>query len=442
MSESDNQHSFIREHITGKNGRRRWLRRLLKLVGSAAVFGLVAVCVAVAARPAAERWFGTTEEPTTQAPVTLGRDEIPETTPAPTTPAPTTKAPTTEAPTEAVTTEAVEEIVQSVMEDYKYSIDDLNTLWANVSALCEDVDDSVVTVKAVTSGTDWFDNSLASEGTYSGIVIAENSVDVMILTMYDAVREADELIVEWVNSIEQPASVRATDELTGLAVISCSKRDMTDAVKHLYTPLEMGNSYTLRRGDMMIAVGSPRKVAHSTAYMWNSYISRSAETVDNSVRILFSNVGCDAEKGSWILNTKGQLVGWATDRYRTDAVDAATVVACTSDYKALIEKMINRQPRAYIGLTAVTVTNELQNEGMPAGIYITAVSTDGPAYEAGIQPGDILTGIGEHEIASIADYKKLMEDLKPGEEQEMTIYREGREEYKEIRYTLTIGERN
>ena len=78
---------------------------------------------------------------------------------------------------------------------------------------------------------------------------------------------------------------------------------------------------------------------------------------------------------------------------------------------------------------------------MPDGAYILEVETDGPAYEAGVQPGDILTRIGENEIKGVRGYESALDKLNGDEQVVLTISRSGRDEYKEIEYPITVMNR-
>ena len=87
------------------------------------------------------------------------------------------------------------------------------------------------------------------------------------------------------------------------------------------------------------------------------------------------------------------------------------------------------------------VTVAMTENGLPLGVYVTDSMANGPAYNAGIQNGDIITMIGDQEITNMKDYQSVVESLKEGEIVNIIIQRNGIEEYKELEYQVTVGAR-
>ena len=83
----------------------------------------------------------------------------------------------------------------------------------------------------------------------------------------------------------------------------------------------------------------------------------------------------------------------------------------------------------------------MQENGIPAGIYVTESIPDGPAYIAGIQNGDILTKLGTADIKTFREFQSHLETLKAGDQITVTVQRKGIDEFKEIEYNVNIGAR-
>ena len=58
----------------------------------------------------------------------------------------------------------------------------------------------------------------------------------------------------------------------------------------------------------------------------------------------------------------------------------------------------------------------MEENGMPAGVYVADCIQNGPAYNAGIQNGDVIVKIGEKNILSMKDYENQLEALHQGGE--------------------------
>ena len=77
---------------------------------------------------------------------------------------------------------------------------------------------------------------------------------------------------------------------------------------------------------------------------------------------------------------------------------------------------------------------------MPAGVYITEVEPDSPALAAGIMPGDVLTKIGDLEIADMRTVSGCVLEAGPNQDLEFTVLRRGAEKDVEFSFTVTVGE--
>ena len=67
--------------------------------------------------------------------------------------------------------------------------------------------------------------------------------------------------------------------------------------------------------------------------------------------------------------------------------------------------------------------------------------TDKPAYNAGIQNGDILTEIDGNPVTSMKEYQAAVEKMTCGQVVHMTVERNGRDTYTQLAFDVTIGSR-
>ena len=136
-------------------------------------------------------------------------------------------------------------------------------------------------------------------------------------------------------------------------------------------------------------------------------------------------------------------MGWATSIYQagdnTQAEDR-TMAMPISEYKGVLQKLTNGQSAPYFGIRGQDVTSVMMESGIPSGVYITDSIADGPAYNVGIQNGDILTKIRDTEIQTIRDLQNRLEET-TGDSVKVTVKRKSIDEYKEIEYQVTIGAR-
>ena len=137
----------------------------------------------------------------------------------------------------------------------------------------------------------------------------------------------------------------------------------------------------------------------------------------------------------------GRIVGWTTNDYQPEGDSRVTAVRAISDYKPILEKLSNGIQAPYFGIMGQEVTEQQIEQGLPAGIYVTRSIDDSPAYQAGIQAGDIITELGGNPVSSMAEWNEQLDALEVGQTINVRVERYGREEYTELEYPVIIGAR-
>lgn len=427
--ERGEKRKFINEKVVKRPLTKRELaRRGVLLTLAALLFGTVAGVGFSIAKPLTERYLlGEKEEEPT---VSIPKDDPMDI---------TTAAPTEESETETQG-EPIEEIVQSAMESYRFSIDDLNSMVSSLRVQAQKANSGIVTIHSVQQQTDWFDNSVETTGQYAGVVIAETPQELLILTPDASVAFSDTVKVTFGENEEVTGRVKQRDRTSGMAVVGVTAAELSDEARQNVIVLPLGNSYTVKEGDMVIAVGSPAGIVHSIDYGCISYVQKNVLMVDQIERVLYAGVGADVDKGTFLLNIAGEVIGWAMEPQQENT-GSMTEIRCISGYKGILEKLSNGQEVPCFGILGQSVTENMEADGLPKGIYVISAVADGPAYNAGIQNGDIITKINDREMRSMKDFQGLMDSLQCGQLLTVTVQRNGREEFTELQFLVTVGAR-
>lgn len=426
----DRSWQFIQEKIVRQPlSRRQIIRYIILTVICAVLFGTIsAVCFTVT-KTVAKKIMGQ-EKAEESRPITIPKDE-PET---------QTPVPVQETSTEP--TEPVEEKVRSELEKYPYSLEDLNKMYGNLRTLASEADKSIAAIHSIQREKDWFDNPIETTGQFSGVVIDVRREEVLVLAPSKAVETADSLEVVFSDSEVVPGTVKQTDSQMGLTVICADVSSLEDVQYEKIKPVKLGNSYSSRQGDLVFTMGSPAGMVHSSSYGFISYIAKNVQMTDGNARVLYADVKSRADAGTFLFNTDGELIGWGTDRYDQDVETGMKTFMSISDYKGILELLSNGIPVPYLGIEGQEVTTEMEKNGMPAGIYITAAAPESPAYNAGLQSGDILDEINDVKIEGMKNFQAQVERLHVGDHITVTVQRNnGKDEYKEIEFAVTMGAR-
>ena len=457
---------FMTQTITGRRGGGE---RFIKFVAKAALAGVVFSAAAVLTAAFLAPRFGIQKEPAeTTAQVRIGQGGESTSSPADETTggtagsaAESTSAASESAPAEAESTSAAAEssparessaaeenkekdsfeAFSEAMERYPFSMQDLLKLTGNLRSAAEKADQSVVSVNHVREGTDWFENDVTTSGTYSGVVVAKTTTELLILTTEKAAQGADSLTVSLPHGMNAEAAVKRLDPMTGLAVLTVPVTEENAGTIKTLEPVPIGSSSKVKRGDFLITAGAPAGILHSLEYGIVSVLRQSVSDVDRTVSLIYTDAGGNASAGTWVLNTEGELIGWVTDQMG-DPGGRNTAVLGFSDYGTLLERMTNGQASPLIGIRGTAVIPSVQEQGVPAGVYVSEVVSGSPAFEAGIQPGDIITRVGDSRISTMRDFSARLETLHAQDNVTVTVMRNGREEeYTGIEFQVTVGAR-
>lgn len=96
--------------------------------------------------------------------------------------------------------------------------------------------------------------------------------------------------------------------------------------------------------------------------------------------------------------------------------------------------------RPYLGVEWVAISPRIAsayNLPVEYGAYVEAVQSRGPAEEAGLRAGDIITKIGDQAIDEENSLLTTLMRFEPGARVEITLVREG----EEIKVEVTLGSR-
>lgn len=425
---------FMREKIVKQPlSKAQIAKRFAAFLCLAILFGMIAAVSFVLAKPLADRYLG--KEETESASIMFTKDE-PETA-ATAAPAGETEEPGTAEPEPM----DVEKAVEKALADYELSVADLNSLYTAAREVGQQADKGIVTVSSGKQQMDLFGNPVESTGDYAGAVIAKTSGEYLIFTYGDAVRQADSIAVTFFDGSKAAGQARQVDEILNMAVVAVRMEELDPEIRKEIMVVPLGNSYSVKTGDFVIGAGSPAGFVHSTTYGTISYIARNVQMTDGVTRILYADIRSNSRMGTFLLNTLGEIIGWTSEEYWTEDCEDLSTAISISDYKAILEKMTNGRQAPFFGVKGQEVNETMADNGMPQGVYVTESVQGGPAYDAGIQNGDIITLFGEKEITTFKELQMQIENSRVGEGVSVKVMRKGRDGYIEIEFPVEIRAR-
>ena len=390
----------------------------------ALLFGVIASLVMAFLQPKIENMLYPQQNPV----VTIPEDEPTET-------ASTENTQTTE------TTETEQKVDEPIdMLNWKPTIDDYQMLQSQLYAVGQQANRFVVTVTGVQSEIDWFNNDYENRDQGSGIIIANNSQELLILTEKKVIVSAQELYVTFMDDVTVPATMKQYDGNTGLAILSVALSEVEESTMREISIASLGNSLAIPQGTLAIAVGSPMGVNFSILTGNITSNTNTISTIDANYKIFTTDIVASENGSGALINTKGEVIGLVMQDYSRQGDENTLTAVSISDLKALIEKLSNGKEVAYLGLGISTVTSEIEKAyDIPRGIYIKEVKMDSPAMAAGLQSGDVIIEMGGVSVLDEAAYERKLLQLKPGDKVSIVIKRQGTNGYVSIRCDVEVS---
>jgi len=301
---------------------------------------------------------------------------------------------------------------------------------------------SIVQVAAASSNIDIFSSEYESTEMSSGLIIADNNKELFVLVDGSVIDEAEEIRVIFANEKTVPAILKASDTNINLAVVAISLTDIDNETRSNIEVAQFATAHdALKLGDSVIAVGSPLGIADSFLYGYITSVSKQIPLQDNEVHILTTDIYGSTEGSGILVNTQGQIAGIITHDYLDPSIENLVIAYNVADVKNTIEKMVNGQARARLGIYGQTVTKEVMEQlSIPKGVYVTQIEMDSPAMNNGIQVGDVITMIGTQPVESFNDYKDILSGIRPGDSAVITISRYSRSGYKEMTIDVSFDD--
>ncbi len=291
-----------------------------------------------------------------------------------------------------------------------------------------------ITVDVVT--TNWLGMTTTGAAAGSGFIISQ---DGYIVTNYHVVNVngASSITVAMYDGTTYPATLVGYDEEHDLAVL---KIDATGL-----TPVVLGDSDALVVGEEVVAIGNPLgELTFSQTSGTVSALNRSV-TLSSGVtmKLIQTDTAINAgNSGGPLFNQYGQVVGIVNAKYSSNSSTEASIdnigfAIPINQVKNLITQLVETGviEKPYMGITVRTVTNEVQQYGIPAGAYVDTVEENSPASAAGLQRGDVITALNGETVTSNSELIALKNQYQPEDTVTLTIYRDG----ETLEASITLG---
>jgi len=264
----------------------------------------------------------------------------------------------------------------------------------------------------------------AQTGLGSGVIVSPQGY---ILTNNHVVEAADEILVMLNDGRQTQAKVIGTDPETDLAVLKVNLDKLPVMV--------MNNSEQVQVGDIVLAIGNPFGVGQTVTSGIISALGRNQLGINTFENFIQTDAAINpGNSGGALVDVQGNLLGINTAIYSKSGGSMGIGFAIpVSIAKQVLEGIVKDGlvTRGWIGVEPTELTPELAqtfNVSRQEGVIITGVLQTGPAFKAGIRPGDMLLSVNDHKVQNVAELLAQVSLLKPGVDAQLKILRKEQEQ--------------
>ncbi len=257
-------------------------------------------------------------------------------------------------------------------------------------------------------------------GLGSGVIVSPSGY---ILTNNHVVEGADEIEIILNDNRQARAKIIGTDPDSDLAVLKIELDKLPVIV--------LGNSESLQVGDQVLAIGNPFGVGQTVTSGIVSALGRNQLGINTFENFIQTDAAINpGNSGGALVDTSGHLQGINTAIYSRSGGNMGIGFAIpVSTAKQVLESIVKegQVTRGWIGVEPSELSPELaETFGIKStrGVIITGVLQNGPAAQAGIRPGDVITAVAGKPVGDVTELLSQVAALKPGTPARFSLVRQ------------------
>lgn len=402
------EYSFLQETIKDEaGGTARMKRDLYRMICLGLVFGIVACFGFCAFKPLMEQIFRESPEQVT----------IPE-----------------EEEEQEEEQDAQEQQTKETLDADSY-----RQIQQSMTAIALDANRAVVEITAQTDEQEWATQTYDTVNSVTGLIIADNGQELLIFGKTTILEEATDIRVTFADGNTYTAVLKKKDGNLGFGIYAVKRSDIQQSTWTQIQTAVLGSSNSLSRGTPVIALGKQFGYTGGVGFGVVASNRHYTESADGEYRLICTDIAA-ADGGTGVLfNLDGEAVAVIDQTISEEESMNLVTGYGISDIKDVIENLSNGESVPYVGLRGIDVTEKIEAQGIPKGVYVKEVEADSPAMAAGIQTGDIITSVGGETVTTLSVYHNLLMEKKAGDKVKLKGQRRGTGGYVDITFTVTVG---
>lgn len=288
-------------------------------------------------------------------------------------------------------------------------------------------------------------------GAGSGIIIGEDDDRLLIATNNHVVEDSESLMVGLHDGTDVAATIVGTAANNDLAVVAVKKSDLSSDTLAAIKVAQLGDSSSVRVGEPALAIGNALGYGQSLTVGYISALNKEITINNTTINMIQTDAAInEGNSGGALFNLQGQVIGINSAKASNynNNVEGMGYAIPISDAIPIIQNIIDGKPTngiangsAYMGIQGKDLSAyDAASFNMPEGVYLIGVIENGPAAQAGLHSGDIITEVDGRTINGMSEIKSILAGKNPGDTITVRISRADESgNYSEQELTVTLG---
>lgn len=287
----------------------------------------------------------------------------------------------------------------------------------------------------------------------TGIIVGKNDSELLIVTNAHVVDNVSNLKCVFVDDQSVNATVKGSKSDQDIAVVAVSLSDISSDTLGKIAIAELADSDTITVGQQVVAIGNALGEGQSVTTGIISALDRSI-TVNNVTftGLIMTDAAINSgNSGGALLNSSGKVIAINFAKTSSDGVEGMAYSIPVSNVKDLISSLMSRQTRqkvssdnvGYLGVAAIDITSTYASMyGYPQGIMIRTVASGSAAEKAGLSAYDIIVGFDDQTITTMSGLQSTLQYYAAGETVKVDYYHLEGSEYVLKSTEVTLGKKS